>query len=107
MITEVKLTHDLNLKLLFVEKLYRPGVFLRRGVGGTRVVPRVALLLAGLSQQRSGFQSGPVDVGFVLDKGANGQISVTCILCFPPSVSIHECSTLTDSSPTQLYDVGN
>jgi hypothetical protein len=46
------------------------------GAGGRMVsnVPELRRLVAGLPPRRHGFDSGPVHVGFVVDKVALGQV---------------------------------
>jgi hypothetical protein len=55
-------------------------------------------LEASLSSRRPGFDTGPVDVDFVVDKLTLEQ-GFLCILWFPLSVSFHQCSILTYQSP--------
>jgi hypothetical protein len=54
-------------------------------------VPWLRRLVAGLSLRRPGFDPGSVDVGFVVDKVALGQIFPE-YFGFPQSISFHRCS---------------
>jgi hypothetical protein len=54
----------------------------------------------------TGFNNRPGHVGFVVDKAALGQVFFPEYFGFLLSVSLHQCSVLTHSSPP-LYNVGN
>jgi hypothetical protein len=56
----------------------------------TMAVPWLWRLAAGLPPRSPGFDPGSVDVGFVVDKVALGQVFPEY---FPLSVSFHRCST--------------
>jgi hypothetical protein len=52
------------------------------------MLPWLGRLVTGLSPLRPGFASGPVRVGFVVDKVALGQAFLR-VLRFTPSISLH------------------
>jgi hypothetical protein len=55
-------------------------------------VPWLRRLVAGLQSRRSGFDPGSVCVGFVVDKGALGQV-------FPPNTSVFPCQFHSTGAP--------
>jgi hypothetical protein len=51
-------------------------------------VPWLKRLVAGLSPRRSGFAHGSINVGYVVEKVALGQV-ISEIFGFPLSISVH------------------
>jgi len=63
-------------------------------------MPWLRRLEASLSSRRPGFDTGPVDVDFVVNKLTLAQ-GFLFVLWFPLSVSFHQCSILTHQSPAE------